>query len=79
MNTTCDNEKSDYRENEDVGAVLDGGQTVEVDNLGDKEDHQTDDRNVINSKQAIGDKGGHHGELEEFVARKDGDAVDGTK
>lgn len=34
-----------------------------MEDLGDEENHQSDDRSVVAGEKAVGDKSGHHGEL----------------
>lgn len=55
------------------------GHAIEMDNLGEEENHQPHHGDIITSQETIGDEGSHHGELQEVIPRENLDAVDRTK
>lgn len=68
-------EKTDEGEKEDFGVILRAGHTIEVDNLGNEENHKPDDRGVVAGEKTVGDKSSHHGELQEVIFGESADTV----
>lgn len=71
--------KSSDGEGEDEATIFGEGEPIKMEDLGDEENHEPDDGDVVAGEKTIGDESGHHGELKEIIFWKDVDAVDWAK